>query len=68
MTGGTEVCLNDSLLTFLKGFVLCESDLAVLKGFILYEFFFVTVLMNWQPVEALQRGFEHEQLCWQPIP
>lgn len=42
MTGGTEVCLNESLLTFLKFFVLCESDLAVLKGFILYEFFFVT--------------------------
>lgn len=42
MTGGTEVCLNESLLTFLKFFVFCESDLAVLKGLILYEFFFVT--------------------------
>lgn len=41
MIGSIVVCLNDLLLIFLKGFVLCELDLVVLKGFILYEFFFV---------------------------
>lgn len=40
MRGVTEVCLNESLPTFSKNFVLCESDLVVLKGFILCEFVF----------------------------
>lgn len=29
---------------------------------------YVPVFVNWQPEDTLQRRFEHEQLCWQPIP
>lgn len=43
MTGVTDIYDLNSLLTFSKISVLCESDQAVLKGVILCEFaFFVT--------------------------